>query len=55
MKEQTIGTFKNDTFKNLMRQYSCERMSRDRGYRKEVLDIVAQRESAKRKEETKVE
>jgi hypothetical protein len=38
-----VGTFKNDTFKNLMKQYSCQRMSTDKQYRLGVLEIVAQR------------
>lgn len=52
MKDNTVGTFKGDTFKNLMREYSYQRMSRDRVYRKEVLEIVAQRKPV-RKEEPK--
>lgn len=44
------GTFKNDTFKNLMREYSYDRMSRDRVYRREVLEIVAQRKKPAKEE-----
>lgn len=35
-----------NSFKNLMRTYSNERMDRDRAYRKGVLELVAMRKDA---------
>lgn len=41
--QKPIAVFSNDTFKNLVRAYSNERMGRDRKYRDEVHQAIASR------------
>lgn len=42
------ATFKGDTFRNLLMQYSYNRMSTDPEYRKEVRKAIAQRKAERR-------
>lgn len=41
--EKPLATFNGDTFKNLVRAYSNERMGRDRNYRDSVHEAIAAR------------
>jgi hypothetical protein len=42
--------FKNDTFRNLLMQYSYSRMSTDPAYRREVRKALAQKKAERRAE-----
>lgn len=45
-----IGSYSGDSFKNLIRKYSNDRMSRDRRYREQVIEIVSARRAPEEKE-----
>jgi len=45
--EKPIATFSGGTFRELVRQYSSERMKRDPRYRRLVFKIFAQKRRAK--------
>lgn len=44
--DRVFKKYMGNSFKNLMRTYSNERMDRDRAYRKGVLELVAMRKDA---------
>lgn len=42
-----IGSYSGDSFRNLVFKYSCDRMSRDRRYRKQVIEKLEARKAEK--------
>lgn len=44
-----VGVYTGDTFRNLMRQYSYDRMGRDPRYRRDVFRAVEKRKAEKAK------
>lgn len=54
-KAKVTNVYSGGTFRELMMQYSCDRMDRDPAYRRDVRKAVAERRNARRAAKTAAE
>lgn len=48
--KECIGVYSGDTFKRLIRAYSNARMQRDNDYKQKVMQLLAERDTARQVE-----
>lgn len=46
--DKPIAVYKDDTFRNLIRTYSFDRMARDKAYKRDVYRAIDDRKAAQR-------